>query len=283
MTEKRRSFSQRVGIKPIFPEFRPGELNVETRTRLWNHFLIIIEALSRSEQENYRRADTLLLREIWTEHFKQRLDQFNQKKTVDLICDCLLNPRNDPSLTLDLLEYIIHDSSLGEVLKKITEDQIILILEEENASYRLYPSGFIPIASEIETKSLSDALYLPESAVTTHLKAAAAFLRSKDESHIRNSIKESISAVLAAFYLISKERRNSIDEYLKLCEKRRLKIQLHRCFQLGFAKFYSWTSGEQGIRHEILEGETPPSYADAQFMLHVCAAAVNMLLRSDKQ
>lgn len=179
MTEKRLSFSQRVGVKPLLPEFRPGELNVETRTRLWNHFLIIIEALGRSEQENRRGADTSLLREIWTEHFKQRLDQFTHKKTVDLICDYLLNSRNDPALALDLLEYIIHESSLGEVLKKITEDQIILILEEENASYRLYPGGFIPIASELEAKALSDALHLPESAVTTHLKAAAAFLKKQ--------------------------------------------------------------------------------------------------------
>jgi DNA-binding transcriptional ArsR family regulator len=283
MTEKRRTFSQRTGIKPLVPEFRSGKLNVETRTRLWNHFLTIIEALGRAEQEIGRRADTNLLRDIWTEHYKQRLDQFIYKKTFDLISNCLLNSRNDPSLALDFLEYIIHESSLSEVLKKITEDQISHILEEENASYRLYPSGFIPIASELEIKALSDALDLPESAVTTHLKASAAFLKKKDESHIRNSIKESISAVLAAFYLICNERQSSISGYLKLCKKRGLKVQLNPCFQLGFAKFYDWTSGEQGIRHEILEGESPPSYADAQFMLHVCAAAVNMLLRSDKQ
>ena len=272
-----------MGIKALIPEFRPGELSVETRTRFWNHFLVIIDALGHIQHENDYRADTNLLREIWTEHFKQRRDQFIHKKTADTICDCVLNPGKDPCLALDFFEYIIHESSLKEVLKKLTEDQIILILEEENASYRLYPNGFIPIASELEANALSDALHLPESAVTTHLKAAAKFLKNKDESHIRNSIKESISAVLAAFYLICNERKDSIDDYLKLCEKRHLKIQLHRCFQLGFAKFYSWTSGEQGIRHEILEGETPPSYADAQFMLHVCAAAVNMLLRSGKQ
>lgn len=283
MKAKRHTFSQRMGIKPLIPQFSPGELSVVTRTRFWNHFLAITDALCRRQDENGCRADTNLLREIWTEHFKQRRDQFIHNKTADIICDCLLNPGNDPYFALDFLEYLIHESSLNEVLKRVTEDQIALTLEEENAAYRLYPNGFIPIASELEALVLKDALHLPESAVTKHLKAASKYLKVKDESNIRNSIKESISAVLAAFYLICNDRQSSISGYLNLCKKRGLKVQLNPCFQLGFAKFYDWTSGEQGIRHEILEGESPPSYADAQFMLHVCAAAVNMLLRSGKQ
>lgn len=282
MTAKRLTFSQRMGIKPLVPAFRPGQLSTETRTRFWNHFLEITDALAHRQDENGYSGDINLLSEIWVNHFKQRRDEFTPKKAADTICNCLLNPKSKPNAALDFLEHLIHDSSINEVVKKYTEDQINLTLEEENAPYRLYPNGFMPIASELEAIALKDALHLPESAVTKHLKAAAKYLKEKDESNIRNSIKESISAVLAAFYLICNDRQNSISGYLKLCDKRGIKVQLNPCFRLGFAKFYDWTSGEQGIRHEILEGESPPSYADAQFMLHVCAAAVNMLLRSQK-
>ena len=280
MADKRPKFSQRMGINPISAEFKPGELSAETRTRFWNHFLELMEITKRRHNENGYSDDVNLLREIWTGHLKQRRDHFIPKKTEDAVCDCILNPRNEPHLALDLIEFLLFESSLDQFLRSISECEIGLILEEENAAFRLYPNGFTPIHSELENNSLQNALQLPETAVSIHLRAAADFLKNKDESHIRNSIKESISAVLAAFYLICNERKDSIDEYLKLCNKRGIKVQLNKCFQLGFAKFYNWTSGEQGIRHEILEGETPPSYADAQFMLHICSAAVNMLLRT---
>jgi hypothetical protein len=281
MKQKRLNFSQRMSIKPILPEFKPGELSSSVRIKFWNHLTAMLELLQRNDFEQIT-GDTIFLRDIWTNYFKQRRDQFNKNNVKKILENLILNSSHSPNELLDLIEYIIFESTLNEKIKSITESEIELILVNENAAFRFYKNGFMPIASELEANALQDALKLPESAVTKHLVAASEFLKKNDESYIRNSIKESISAVLATFYLICNERKDSVSDYLKLCEKKKLKIQLHKCFQIGFAKFYNWTSGEQGIRHEILEGETTPSYAEAQFMLHICSAAVNMLLRNNQ-
>ncbi len=40
---------------------------------------------------------------------------------------------------------------------------------------------------------------------------------------------------------------------------------------------YGWTSDDGGIRHALMEGDTPPTFADAKFMLVACSALVNYL------
>ena len=270
-----------MGIKPIAPLLRPGQLSKDTKTRIWNHLVLILKKLSSTEAEFEEGKHTQFLREIWTEHLKERLDHFSPKRAADACCDTLLG-QNKPHQILDLLEFIINDSSLSPFLKNITADEISLILEEENAAFRIYDGRFTPVHSALEAESLEMALEVSSSAVSKHLKTAAKLLESKTEGHIRNSIKESISAVSAAFHLICGENADSLDEYVQIYTKRRIPIQLHKCFQLGFAKFFSWTSGKQGMRHEITDERMEPTYADAQFMLHICSAAVNMLLRSGK-
>jgi len=47
----------------------------------------------------------------------------------------------------------------------------------------------------------------------------------------------------------------------------------------GFTAIYGFTSDEQGIRHSLLEKESPTvDEADAQFMIGACSAFVSYLI-----
>ena len=277
---KNPNFSRRMGMKPLAPMLKPGQLSKDAKIRIWNHLVQILHKLRSAEDDFGQREDIPFLREIWTEHLKRRLDYFSPQKAADACCDILLGRNKKTYHILDFIEFTINESSLPELLKKIAVDQVSLILEEENSPFRIYDGRFILIHSALEAESLETALNASSSAVNKHLKAAAEMLQSKTEGNIRNSIKESISAVAAAFHFICGENANSIDKYIQICEKKRIPIQLHKCFRDGLGKFYSWTSGKQGMRHEITDEQTKATYADAQFMLHICSAAINMLLRS---
>ncbi len=54
-------------------------------------------------------------------------------------------------------------------------------------------------------------------------------------------------------------------------------IQLHSVLKGGLEKIYGWTSDDGGIRHALMEGDTPPTFADAKFMLVACSALMNYL------
>ena len=46
----------------------------------------------------------------------------------------------------------------------------------------------------------------------------------------------------------------------------------------AFNKLYGYTSNEGGIRHALSEGDTPPTFDDAKYMLVSCSAFVNYLI-----
>ena len=52
---------------------------------------------------------------------------------------------------------------------------------------------------------------------------------------------------------------------------------MHPALKGGLLKLYGYTSDSGGIRHAISDGDNPPTYGEAKFMLVACSGFVNLL------
>jgi hypothetical protein len=125
------------------------------------------------------------------------------------------------------------------------------VLERGLAGDRFVDGVLTPITSRVEIQSIEEA------AATTalkgfdgaheHLQAALRLLGKKPDPDYRNSIKESISVVESVARVISPGK--GLTETLKRLSD---EARVHRAMAQGFDKLYGYTSGEDGIRHAIL-------------------------------
>ncbi len=279
MSEKRVPFSKRNGFVPAVPTFQPGVIPPKVRVWFWN-FLIKANRAG-TFTDTSRRAKTSLSYHLWEHFFGGRIDQFNDKTSQQILENVVL--KEAPTFHLiDLMEKVVFETDLADpMLTIIGYQELESILEAENTSYRVVDGMIIEVGSSAEAASIEEACNCPFEAPRKHIQAALKALKgTSDDDSVRSSIKESISAVEAAFEELIGTRCKSIDAYLKEAEKRKIDIELHPCFQKGLGNFYSYTSDAKGIRHALNEGGDAPRRNDALFMVTICSAAVSMLLRA---
>lgn len=280
--EKRLPFSKRNGYVPVVPEFASGILPVNVRTWFWNY--LHKAATYGFHGEEWASAGQLysdFCVKIWCDYLKQRMDLYTPSKYKEVVSNLVLNERVPVHITIDFIEEIFAGRHFqNEAFTILGIEEFKDNLERENAPFRYIDGQVVEINSSHEAYAVEQACECPFAAPQNHIKAALRFLKEDDAAAWRNSIKESIAAVESAFEELVGHRENSVGAYLKAAEKLKLAIELHACFQQGLASFYNWTSSDQGIRHPLDEDARVPTKNDATFMLVVCSAAVNMLLRS---
>ncbi len=151
------------------------------------------------------------------------------------------------------------------------------VLERELSAYRLVGLYITEITSEEEIGSVEAAISQKGkySAVSEHIQTALRFLSNRKSPDYRNSVKESISAVEALCRLITGNQHSTLGEALKEIDHSN---QMHSAFKTALSKLYGYTSDAEGIRHSLLE-ESSVTFDDAMFMLVVCSAFVNYMLR----
>lgn len=149
------------------------------------------------------------------------------------------------------------------------------ILQEEGAGYRYKDKRFIAITDEIEISAVSEAMSLPAqfSGARKHIETAVEQLSLKPTPDLRNTIKESISAVESAARVISGNRKATLGDAIKAIEKSGL---MHSALKDAWLKLYGYTSDESGIRHAMIE-EPSIDFGTAKYMLVSCSAFVNLL------
>jgi hypothetical protein len=148
-------------------------------------------------------------------------------------------------------------------------------LEIENAAYRLLESEIVEITDETEISSIETAVNSGIETIKTHLQKSIELISDRKNPDLRNSIKESISAVESACQKLSGKKNSSLGDCLKELKG---KNPLHPAFEKALVSLYGYTSDEGGIRHALSEESVDPSYADAKFMLVSCSAFINYLL-----
>ena len=149
-----------------------------------------------------------------------------------------------------------------------------LIFREEKTAFRFVKNLVTPITNEEERMAIGEAA--GTDVAGTHIVQAITLYSDRAAPDYRNSIKESVSAVEAAYRRLTEEGHKDIKSAVAAMEKRGIKLP--PSLKRGFSAIYGWTSGPDGIRHALMEDARPPDEAEARLMLVMCSAYVNYLL-----
>lgn len=273
-------FSQRKGIKPLQKEFQREIIDGDLTNRLWSALKIVIwdKYLKRSSSSNDEKRVNLLLDVLWLHYFKYPLDtrpSFRMPYTPEKSSYSILRAYFYGAKwyeKYDFIEFII--KNIAEDWGNQLRDFCNVLLEDENAAYRILGDEVVEITDETEIEAIEDALELSSKPIANHFKRALELLADKKEPDYRNSIKESISAVEACCQYIFGDAKATLGDALKKINKSSV---IHPALEKGFSAIYGYTSDSGGIRHALIDGDQIPSYADAKFMLVVCSGFVKFL------
>ncbi|MDP1809816.1 MAG: hypothetical protein Q8K66_00315 [Sediminibacterium sp.] len=278
-----KSFSQRIGLKPIRTIIQRESADEALRNFLWNGLTIFyFNRFGTWVYDTEESINTLITR-IWVRHYGNRLDE------LDKYAPKLISKLKEDFLGLswnemfDILEFIPNNYQRSDYeggYDNKTNKQFISfandILEEHLSAYRFVDKLITEISSEEEVASIEEALqdtskFKP---VQTHLRRALELLADRKNPDYRNSIKESISAIESFSCIVTKNPKATLGQALKEVEKNH---ELHSALKNSFSSLYGYTSDGNGIRHSLLD-ESTLKQEDAKFMLVACSAFVNYLL-----
>lgn len=264
-------FSQRIGKKPVEQIIQLDGMNDQLRIGLWNCLYMHHWNVPDDDLNYYRPAAKLMIA-IWTEYFKNSLDDLSYRFS-----------NNYPILkkyffgakwfeVYDFIEFIINHYDDEQMNYRFTED-CNKVLEREMAGYRLINKRIVSITNHEEISSIESAILESPKPTQEHLKRSLSLLSDRKTQDYRNSIKESISAVESLCKLITGKPKTTLGDALKVIGD---KIELHPSLKKGFECIYGYTSDEGGIRHSMLD-EPDCSSEDAIFILISCSCFINYL------
>lgn len=276
------SFSQRQGLEPISKLVQLNGMDQDLRNGLWSTIHgMVFERWQMFTEYEYQTPDTrtieAMLTHIWIFHLKQpadaqpRSERFSSKpKMMQVVRDAVLTgPWNK---AFDMIEQLL--GHLPQAWLDKTTTGLNFFLERENSAYRVIGREFVPISDDTEVDAVSAALSTTRESEKAHFKRALELLSDRASPDYRNSIKESISAVESACQSISGDQKASLGECLGKIKRHH---RLHQSFEKALHQLYGFTSDASGIRHALTDGDVPPTYADAKFMLVSCTTFVNYL------
>ena len=269
------TFSQREGYEPLPEPMRLEFLSDDLRRELCNvlHLLLIEEKAMRKRDKIWASANIL------SEYNKKPKDEYSaldkdEDEDSVLVEHYGLYSRillYDPcNRVLDIIEIIANigaNSQLNNMFKSLFEQHL--------AAYYLdlsrQPHMFYPRCNKEQGDAAIKAIYTIQE---NGMNASASYLR-KSAAHINAqqygaSIADSIHAVESVARSIDKTAL-SLDQALDNLEKQGL--QIIPALKGEFTKLYGYTSDEQGIRHAVIDKDSPEIGLDeAMFMFGACAS-----------
>lgn len=272
-------FSERYGYKPARKVLQVDGVDDALRNQLWN--VLYQYFLDDDRSPGFTRgygATKQWLRRLWHEHLKLPFDTIPSSPawvTADLrkrFCSCKWFE------VYDFVEFCVR--SVNETRRRGLTAALNAVLERELAGYRVVGTEVAPIIAPAEIEAIEEAQaqsgrWAP---AAQHINRALELLAQKPIPDVRNSIKESISAVESVCKVMTGKPEATLGECLRQLETT---VPLHGALRDALLKLYGYTSDEQGIRHALLD-EPKVTLADAQFMLVTCSAFVNYLISLDE-
>ena len=152
------------------------------------------------------------------------------------------------------------------------------VLEAEKSAYRFVSGELCEITDEVEIAALEDATNADAqfSTASMHIQKALALYASRENPDYNNSVKESISAIEAAFSVINGEKSKNMSSAIRLAEGKGFKLQ--PALKSGILNLYGWTSDENGVRHAMFDDTSQLSEAQAKLMLVICSGLMNYMV-----
>lgn len=272
----RGGFSDRNKIKEINTDMQYKTLDERTRTALINTtdlvYFIVREKASYYEIKYFWRD---LLADVYSCEVSVSTG-CEDKIGLVAVNQTIRNDDYDDVLTV--IEYITREFSA--ILKDNNyelQEFYNKVFKKEYVGYRFVGNMIVPITSELEIDSISDAINSPYSVVSDHIEKATQLISDREKPDYANSIKESISAVEALCEIITetKGKGATLGKMLKEAEKNGI---IHSSMKAAFSSLYGYTSDAKGIRHAGDIGGPSATFEDAKFMLVSCSAFVNYII-----
>lgn len=261
-------FSERKGLKTARQVLQTGGMDDNLRNSLWNVLDLCIWSREGFLFRQYGEAEIehFTVR-LWMNYFKRPVDKRPERHARKLeeirthFFSCEWHE------VYDFLEFVVEleeDENLTNAINHM--------LERELAGYRIVSGLVTDITDEQEIAALETALEDNDfPGVKAHLQRALELLSDRDTPDYRNSIKESISAVESLAREITRKRKATFGDALKILEQ---STPLHPALKEAFSKLYGYASDKGGIRHAMLE-EPDLGSSDAKFFLLSCTSFIN--------
>ena len=285
-------FSNRHGFAPAQSFIKSDSISQDVVNAIGSCYDVLCKGL-KTVYDNHRYSwghfflQQDIERELWIHFANRRLSVFEGNGTqYYLVFNELLAHEKLPWYRkLDLVEYVckwisinVANYSYLDGLLRDFESNLNHEFDRLDYGYRVVSHCIMDISSDEEKSAIDDAIENSKDNVRKHLQSAIAHYASRPTPDVRNSIKESISAVEAVCRELTGE--NTLGKALKHLEDNG--VVIHKMLKEGFTKFYVYTNDEDsGIRHALMDddGTYVPSKDEAYYMLVTCSAFVNYLRR----
>lgn len=283
-------FSQRHNMVQT-PIIQQGSISIDVINAIGTCYDLLCDRLESIRSNSYVAYGHFFIqkdieRELWIHFANRRLSGFEDRGGYSLTFNEMLTHGQLPwNRKLDLLEYVckwidlnIQDYSyLGQVLKDF-EQNINAEFDRLDYGYRIVNHCVMDITSVVEMDVINEAIANSKDNVSKHLQSAVKLYSARPIPDVRNSIKESITAVEAVCRELTGE--DTLGKALKRLEDNG--VVIHKMLKEEFTKFYVYTNDpNSGIRHALMDddGVYVPTKDEAYYMLVSCSAFVNYLRR----
>ena len=281
------TFSQRYGYAPLPEPMRLGEISKDLRRELWNATYAFLDRGSDSDWTTTHVYFATDVREfvvrVWGRFAKvpeSRVSADYSKVMRDFESVLTLEKFDR---VLDLVEIMVDEREDSDAFPT----KITTMFERHSAAYRLdtsqRPYRFFPQTSKEQGEAVGQAI---ETIREGGMEGAEAHLRNATQ-HINagqygDSIADSIHAVESVARVLDSEASQTLGPALDSLE--RSGLLRHPALKEAFKKLYGYTNDEQGIRHALLERDSPDVGLDeAVFMFGACASFAAYLVNKHRK
>lgn len=181
------SFAERIGKRAPKTLIQTEELDLETRTALWNVLVTFRDAfqdLSHSSP-SFASTETRIMNALWTRHFNRARDEKHGDHQVwQLMKKYILS--SEWFEALDLIEafvkhfysYASEHLGVGSEVPAFAIEKFNTVFEEQLVGYRFIGTEITPITEERDVEAVEEALDQlgPHSGAQQHLEQAVELL-----------------------------------------------------------------------------------------------------------
>ena len=275
------TFSQRYGYEPLPEPMRLEHISDDLRREIWN---ALREFLHHDAHMPYFSSTVKkFIERVLGKVLKTPEDEIptDYSRATDTFKSILFQEKFNRFL--DFVQIVINDKAFSEVFA----DRIAKSFEGCSAAYWLdtssRPFRVCPRSSQEQGAATQQAIEtLRESGMEgalTHLSQAAEHIKAQQ---FADSIADSIHAVESVARRIDPRASKTLDPALDSLKG--TGVLKHMAFIEAFKKLYGYTSDEQGIRHALLDKDSPDVGLDeAVFMFGACASFAAYLVNKHRQ
>lgn len=276
------TFSQRYGYAPLPKPMQLEELSADLRREIWNETRSLLLPIRVEDADDEVTYAEWFFERVLGKLLQKPEDEIDASfnNVMDMLKDWILKrPFNE---VLDLIEIIANDSKYGATFA----DHIRELFERYVAAYYLdmsrHPYQFIPRSNQAQGDATRKAMETISAGgmagAETHLRQAAEHINAR---RFADSVRDSIHAVESVARQIDPKSK-TLGPALNALEKAGL-IN-HSALKEAFSKLYGYTSDEQGIRHALIEKDSPDVGLDeAMFMFGACASFATYLVNKHQK